>query len=161
MTLSSKKDLKWIKVAELISEFSPCLRSHFGAAIVKDGDLLGTGYNGPARGVKHCETCRREGYASGQGYELCIAMGSHAEQNAIINSGGRERCMGASLYIGSHNTEYGKVPRKYNDKMGDFPCNSCARAIINAGIEWVIQREGEDGVTLHHIPTLVDEGKLE
>jgi dCMP deaminase len=146
----------YLALAEEVSKASKCLRSHFGAVIVKDEMIIGTGFNGPARGVKHCNPCRRAEDPSGVGYKKCIAV--HAEANAIIQAGGRKGCLGAIMYLGSHNRKYNGT--KYNDGMGDFPCNNCGRLIINAGIEYLVQRES--GVAkVYHIPTLVAEGKLE
>ncbi|OGM08246.1 hypothetical protein A2Z67_00915 [Candidatus Woesebacteria bacterium RBG_13_36_22] len=145
----------YLGIAKKVSEASKCLRSHFGAIVVKDDMIIGTGYNGPARGVPHCNPCRRADYDHGMGYEKCIAI--HAEVNAIIQSGGRRGCLGGTLYMGSHTGSHSK---NYNPQMGDFCCPNCTRTIINSGIEWVIQ-EGENGVPeLYHIPQLVKEGRL-
>ncbi len=146
----------YLNIANEVSKASKCLRSHFGVIIVKNDMIIGAGYNGPARGVKHCEPCRRADYPSGQGYEKCIAI--HAEANAIIQAGGREGCLGATLYINSHNKPYNGTI--YNKGMGDFPCDNCARLIVNAGIEWVIHLEHSVPV-MYHIPDLVGEGKIE
>ena len=127
----------YLMLSKEVSKASKCLRSHFGVVIVKDDMIIGTGYNGPARGVDHCNPCRRKDDPSGVGYEKCIAV--HAEVNAIIQSGGRKGCLGATLYINSHNRPKGTI--QYNHTMGDFPCNNCARLIVNAGIQFVVQDE--------------------
>lgn len=151
----------YLDIAKKISEYSKCLRSHFGVVIVNDDMIIGTGYNGPARGVAHCNPCKRAEFPSGKGYEKCNAV--HAEANAILQSGGRAGCLGATMYVGSHNRKFdGKTP--YNEGMGDFCCNNCARLIINAGIEWVCQEEfdtyGKSIPSLYLIPMLVEKGKL-
>ena len=151
-----KHDDKYLSLAAMVSSFSTCLRSHFGVVIVKDDQVLGIGYNGPARGVKHCEVCRRADCPSGVGYEKCIAV--HAEVNAIIQSGGREKCLGATLYIASHKRPMTKTI--YNILMGDFPCNNCARVIVNAGIKFVVQRE-LDGIREYDIKELIQLRQLE
>jgi dCMP deaminase len=153
--LNTKKIEYYLKIAEEVSKMSHCLRSNFGVVIVKNDMITGTGYNGPSRGVLHCNPCRRAEYGHGQGYDRCVAV--HAEANGIIQAGGRPGCLGATLYINSHNKKYNGVI--YNESMGDFPCNSCARLIINSGIEWVIQEEyGKPAI--YNIPKLVEEGKL-
>lgn len=149
----------YISIANKISDASKCLRSHWGVVVVKNDMIIGTGFNGPARGVAHCDPCYRANYPSGQGYHLCKAV--HAEVNAIIQAGGRIGCLGATLYIGSNKRP--SVVTTYNAGMGDFPCDNCARVIVNAGIEWVVQEEdGADGVVLVHynIPELVRSGRL-
>lgn len=168
----------YLNIAKEISKASKCLRSHFGAIIVKNDMIIGAGYNGPARGVEHCSPCRRINCPSGVGYEKCIAV--HAEANAIIQAGGRVGCLGATMYIASHNKNWdGTI---YNVAMGDFPCNNCARLIINSGIEWVVHLElcvdgsvdiGEDSIgqrvmaprkvfapKCYNVPELVRYGKL-
>ena len=149
-------DRFYMNLAREISKESKCLRSHFGAVVVKDDIIIGCGYNGPARGVKHCDVCKREGFDHGCGYERCNAV--HAEANALIQSGGRERCLGATMYMGSHNKKYDGS--KYNAGMGDFPCNSCARLIVNAGIKWLVQEEIGGELVWYDIPKLVEEGRI-
>jgi dCMP deaminase len=161
------KDEFYLKIAKVISEYSKCLRSHFGVVIVKNDMIIGTGYNGPARGVPHCDPCKRAEFPSGQGYVKCNAV--HAEANAILQSGGRSGCLGAVLYIGSHNRKFDGT--KYNQGMGDFCCDNCARLIVNAGIDFVCQEEffndpfqpvpnGKPFVAKYNITSLVQEGKL-
>jgi dCMP deaminase len=155
----------YLNVAKEISKISKCLRSHFGVVIVKNDMIIGTGYNGPVRGAVHCDPCKRADYPSGQGYDKCIAV--HAEVNGIIQAGGREGCLGATMYIDSHNKKFdGTI---YNKGMGNFPCDNCARVIVNAGIEWLVQNELghlsfedilEEKVVVYNIPQLVKEGRL-
>jgi dCMP deaminase len=152
-----ERSQKYMEIARKVSEFSTCLRSHFGAIIVKNDIILGIGYNGPARGVAHCSVCRRAGLPSGEGYEKCVAV--HAEANAIINSGGRERCLGATLYLASHNRPFDGTAA-YNDFTPNFPCNGCGRLIINAGISHVILEDAEKGYVYYDITELVDAGQL-
>lgn len=127
----------YVKIAEEISKASKCLRGNWGVVVVKDDAIIGTGYNGPARGITHCSPCRRASDPPGVGYEKCIA--AHAEVNAIIQSGGRAKCLGATLYIGSHNRK--PVDQtKYNSALGFFPCDNCFKYIVNSGIAKVVQR---------------------
>jgi len=149
------KDEYYLRIAEEVSKASKCLRSHFGAVIVRDDMIVGAGYNGPARNVPHCNPCRRAEYGHGEGYDKCIAV--HAEANAIIQAGGRPGCLGATLYINSHNKKVNGT--HYNEGMGVFPCGNCGRLIVNAGIVWVVQEENGKPV-VYSIPTLVAEGKL-
>jgi deoxycytidylate deaminase len=93
---------------------------------------------------------------SGAGYDLCIAV--HAESNSILQAGGRAGCLGGSLYLGSHNRKWNGT--RYNEGMGDFPCDNCGRLIIQAGIECVYQREEDGKIVGHLIQNLVKVGKL-
>ena len=112
-------DEYFMEIARQVATRSTCLRRHVGAIIVRDKRILSTGYNGPPRGLRHCDEtgCLREqlGIPSGQRQEIC--RGLHAEQNAIIQ---------AALHGGS--VEGGTVYVTHQ------PCITCAKMIINSGI---------------------------
>lgn len=146
----------YLNIAKEASKASKCLSSHWGVVIVKNDMILGIGYNGPARGVRHCNPCKRLGFSPGQGYDKCSAV--HAEANAIIQSGGRERCIGSSLYISSHNRIW-DASKSYNTKLGNFPCNNCTRLIVNAGISYIIHME--DKVKIYDIKDLLERELIE
>lgn len=128
----SKTDY-YLEIAKAVSKRSTCIRRQYGAVIVKDDQIVSTGYNGSPRDEVNCcdvGKCKREEMKipSGERYELCEAV--HAEQNAIINAG-REKTIGSTLYL--YGSEKGK-------KIDAKPCLICSRMIINAGIENVITR---------------------
>ncbi len=135
----------YLDIAEMVLERSTCLRRKFGAIIVKNDEIISTGYVGAPRGRKNCcdiEYCRREkmGVPKGERYELCRSV--HAEANAII-SASRADLIGATLYLACHNA-------KTNQLDGNVePCSMCKRLIINAGIEMVVIRQTKD--TYRHI----------
>lgn len=128
----SKRDY-YLQIADAVSKRSTCIRRQYGAVIVKNDQIISTGYNGSPRGVINCcdtGKCRREEMSipSGERYELCEAI--HAEQNAIINAG-RDRTQGATLYLfGSENGEWIDGPE---------PCLMYGRMIVNAGIVEVVK----------------------
>lgn len=112
----------FMQMAILASTRSTCLRRQVGAVLVKDNQVLSTGYNGSPKGVRHCSEvgCMREelNVPSGQMHELC--RGLHAEQNAIIQAGlNGSSTRSATLYC-THQ-----------------PCSICAKMIINAEIRTV------------------------
>lgn len=114
-------------IARLVSSRSTCLRRQVGAVIVKDKNVLATGYNGTPCGIRHCsETgCLREQLQvpSGQRHELC--RGLHAEQNAIIQAAKHGiNIAGGSLYC------------------TNAPCVICAKMLINAGLSEIVYLEG-------------------
>ena len=122
----NKKDF-YLGIAEAVSKRSPCLRANYGAIIVRDDRIVSVGYNAPAVGEPHCTQCARDVFEKkhGEDYNVtCPAI--HSEENAVINAG-RERCMGATLYL------WGTRPSK--------PCYRCKRIIKNAGIKEVITNE--------------------
>ena len=113
----------YLDIAQTVSERGTCLRRNFGAIIVKNDQIISTGYNGAPTGLRHCfETgCLRQqlNVPSGQNHELCRAL--HAEQNALIQAARYGISVeGATLYV---NTQ---------------PCVLCAKMIINAGIVEVV-----------------------
>jgi dCMP deaminase len=116
-------DEYFMKITHLVSERSTCMRRKVGAVIVKDKRIISTGYNGAPRGLAHCLEigCMREQMEipSGERHEMC--RGAHAEQNAIIQAASSGISMeGATMYCTT------------------APCSTCAKMIINAGIERLV-----------------------
>lgn len=122
------KDTYYLNIAKAVAARSTCLRRQYGAVIVKNDEIIATGYNGAARGQSDClerGSCWREanGVPHGEQYEKCIAV--HAEQNALI-SASRAEMIGSTLYLAAF--ENGK------EIENPTPCVLCARMIKNAGI---------------------------
>jgi dCMP deaminase len=129
----------YLDIAEQASKRCTCLRRHYGAVIVKDDEVIATGYAGAPRGRKNCSDlgfCVREEkkIARGERYELCRSV--HAEANAII-SAARKDMMGASMYIVGFEAATGNYVENANS------CAMCKRLVINAGIESVYVRDDE------------------
>ncbi len=113
----------FMDITQRVATRSTCLRRQVGAVIVLDKRILATGYNGAPRGLPHCDEtgCLRAelGIPSGQRQEIC--RGLHAEQNAIIQAALHGVSVaGGTIYV-THQ-----------------PCITCAKMIINAGIERVV-----------------------
>ena len=135
MNRISKKEY-YLGIALAVAKRSTCLRRQYGAVIVKNDEIISTGYNGAPRGEQNCcdiNYCWREAnnVPHGEKYEACKSV--HAEQNAII-SASRKDMIGATLYLAG--IDNGKVIKA-------SPCDICRRMIINAGIERVVTTEGE------------------
>ena len=86
------KENYYLDIAQSVLERSTCLRRKYGAIIVRNDEIVSTGYNGAPRGRKNCVDlgcCTREELQvpSGQRYELCRSV--HAEANAIISAARR------------------------------------------------------------------------
>lgn len=130
------KENYYLDIAETVLRRATCLRRVYGAIIVKNDEIISTGYNGAPRGRQNCVDmgfCTREAMKipSGERYELCRSV--HAEANAII-SAARHEMLGATLYLCGRNLpnmEYVQNP---------CCCSMCKRMVINAGIEKVIVR---------------------
>ena len=131
----------YLDLAEVVSQRGTCLRKKYGAVIVKNDEVISTGYVGAPRGRANCIDlgyCIREKLhvPRGQRYELCRSV--HAEANAII-SASRERMLNSSLYLSGIDLKDGG-----NYVKNANPCSMCKRLIINAGIEQVFIRDDKD-----------------
>lgn len=130
------KENYYLDIAETVLERSTCLRRHFGAIIVKNDQIISTGYSGAPRGRKNCIDlgyCVREdlGIPRGERYELCRSV--HAEQNAIIHAS-RNDMIDATLYL------VGRDAKTHEYVEHASSCSMCKRFIINAGISKVVIR---------------------
>ena len=137
----------YLNIAETVSKRSTCLRRNFGAIIVKNDEIISTGYNGAPRGRKNCIDlgyCMREkmNIPRGERYELCRSV--HAEQNAII-SASRNELIDADLYMVGINAKTGEIEPKATS------CMMCKRVVINSGIKRVIVREPDNKYTIYNV----------
>ena len=136
------KDQYYLNMAGQVSQRGTCLRRRYGAVIVKDDQIMATGYAGAPRGVinctdlGHCER-QRQNIPAGQRYELCRSV--HAEMNAVIHAS-RQQTLGATLYL------YGADVDSGQPIINPECCQLCRRVIINAGIESVISQGPEGGI---------------
>lgn len=116
-------DTYFLKIAKVVSQRSTCRRHNVGAVLVKDKQILSTGYNGAAAGVKDCLElgCLRDELKipSGTRHEICRAI--HAEQNAIIQA-----------------AKHGVSTENATIYCTHSPCIICAKIIVNAGIKRVV-----------------------
>ena len=108
------KDKYYLNIADAVLDRSTCLRRKYGAIIVKNDEILSTGYNGAPRGRVNCSElgyCNREQLRipSGQRYELCRSV--HAEANAII-SAARRWTIWAARCISTRRATRSKSSRK-------------------------------------------------
>ncbi|QAT38976.1 cytidine/deoxycytidylate deaminase family protein [Clostridium sp. JN-9] len=129
----------YLDICETVLERGTCLRRNFAAIIVKQDEIISTGYTGAPRGRLNCcdiGKCRREelNVPRGTRYELCRSV--HAEQNAII-SARRQDMIGAAMYLVGREVKSGEYVQNAS------PCSLCKRFIINSGIEKVIIRDSK------------------
>ena len=131
------KTAYYLGIAEAVAKRSTCLRRQYGAVIVKNDEIISTGYNGAPRGETNC--CERgecwralNNIPHGEKYEACVSV--HAEQNAII-SASRSEMIGATLYLVGFEDGRKMPPEDVK------PCDICRRLIKNAGILRVITDE--------------------
>lgn len=131
-------DTYFMAIAKVVATKSTCWSRQIGAVLVKDKAIIGTGYNGPPRGMAPCHVVtefgevtngvcpRRElGFKSGEGLHLCPA--AHAERNALIQAARTGvSTMGTTLYC-----YCGQV------------CKDCAAEIVNAGVTRLVFLAGQ------------------
>lgn len=146
------KNNYYLDIAETVSERGTCLRRNFGAVIVKNDEIVSTGYTGSPRSCTNCidtGSCLREelNVPRGTRYELCRSV--HAEQNAII-SASREKMLDATLYLVGVEADGSYV-------NGAAPCSLCKRFILNAGIKEVIARDTSNDYRVINVETFMDE----
>ena len=130
----------YLDIAETVLERGTCLRRNYGSIIVKNDEIISTGYTGSPRGRKNCSSlgyCRRQqlNIPRGEKYEMCRSV--HSEANAIISASRRDM-IGATLYLAGKDAINGQLVKDANS------CAMCKRLIINAGIEKVIIRDTHD-----------------
>ena len=126
----------YLDIAQTVLERATCLRRVYGAIIVKNDEIISTGYNGAPRGRANCVDlgyCSREAMRvpRGERYELCRSV--HAEANAIISASRRDM-VGGTLYLVGRDAQTGEL-------LGDATsCSMCRRMVINAGLSQVVIR---------------------
>ncbi|NFG39634.1 cytidine deaminase [Clostridium botulinum] len=134
------KENYYLDIAETVLERGTCLRRNYGSIIVKNDEIISTGYTGAPRGRKNCidiNSCIREKLQVPRGthYELCRSV--HSEANAII-SASRKDMIGATLYLVGRDVK----TREYVENANS--CSMCKRLIINAGISYVVIRKDKE-----------------
>ena len=133
------KENYYLDIAETVLERATCLRRVYGAIIVKNDEIISTGYNGAPRGRANCVDmgyCSREAMKvpRGERYELCRSV--HAEANAIISASRRDM-VGGTIYLVGRDARTGEL-------LGDATsCPMCRRMVINSGLSRVVIRRTE------------------
>ena len=129
----------YLDIAQTVLERATCLRRVYGAIIVKNDEIISTGYNGAPRGRANCVDlgyCSREAMQvpRGERYELCRSV--HAEANAIISASRRDMA-GGTIYLVGRDARTGQL---LSDATS---CSMWRRLVINAGLEKVVIRKTE------------------
>ena len=127
-------DEVYLMLCQDLAQRTNCLRRHIGCVIVRNGQIIGSGFNGAPKGLPLCSAsgCIRDRLGISSGTQASICRGVHAEQNALL-SAGLDRTVNATLYTNS------------------YPCTVCAKLIIQAEIARVVisgHYSDEEGVQL-------------
>ena len=107
-----------MNIATEVATRSTCDRKHVGAVIVRNKNILSTGYNGSIKGLPHCDEV---GHEMVDGH--CIRT-THAEANAIVQA--------AKNGVSIDNSEI---------FVTASPCYNCFKLIANSGIKVIYYRE--------------------
>ena len=127
----------YLDIAETVAERGTCLRKNYGCIIVKNDEIISTGYSGAPRGRANCIDL---GYCTKKkiypdihhgGHDACRSV--HAEQNAIISAARKDMIDSTMYLVGKRKDE-----NIYED--GAMSCQTCRKLIINSGIKEVIVR---------------------
>lgn len=150
------KENYYLDIAETVLERATCLRRVYGAIIVKNDEIISTGYNGAPRGRRNCVDmgfCTREAMQvpRGQRYELCRSV--HAEANAIISASRRDM-VGGTIYLVGRNAATGELLPDATS------CLMCRRMVINAGLERVVIRRTKTEFEVVPVETWIAEDDL-
>ena len=142
----------YLDLAEIVSQRTTCLRRRYGAVIVKNDEVISTGYVGAPRGRKNCTDlgyCIRQelGIPRGERYELCRSV--HAEANAII-SASRDKMIDATLYLTGVEVADGSYV------SNSCCCSMCKRMVINAGIKEVVIRDDKDSYRIINVEDWIE-----
>lgn len=118
-------DEYFMRISKEVAQRSNCLTRHVAAIIVKDKRIISTGYNGTPRNTRNCSEggCARciTRTQDTAGMNLGECTCSHGEENAIVQA------------------SYHGVSIKDSTIYTTFsPCLTCAKMIINAGIQEVV-----------------------
>ena len=133
------KENYYLDIAETVLERATCLRRIYGAIIVKNDEIISTGYNGAPRGRANCVDmgyCSREAMKVPRGERYELSRSVHAEANAIISASRRDMA-GGTIYLVGRNAATREL---LNDATS---CLMCRRMIINAGLDRVVIRRTE------------------
>jgi dCMP deaminase len=146
------KNNYYLDIAETVLTRGTCLRRNYGAIIVKNDEIISSGYTGAPRGRKNCSDighCMREklNVPRGTRYELCRSV--HSEANAIISASRRDM-LGAALFLVGRDVNTGELVENANS------CAMCKRMILNAGIDQVIIRDTKNEYRVINVQDWID-----
>ena len=149
------KDQYYLDLAKSVCRRSTCTKVEIGAVVIREDQVVSTGYCGAPRGTKSSHEhgfCLRTqlGIPSGHRYEICRSV--HAEQNAIINAArSGTSLLGGDMYI------YGRIQSETEQILDAFPCFICKKMLINCGLKRVICSLKDGGYKVFHVDEWIED----
>jgi dCMP deaminase len=135
-------DQYFLTITRQVAERSTCLRARVGAVIVRDKNILATGYNGSPAGLPHCLDVGcliyRSTTPAGEVEENCFRC-IHAEINAIAQAAKN----GASI-------------RDADIYITHTPCIHCFKVLINTGIKRIFYEKPYKSHTIEELLRYTD-----
>lgn len=135
--------LEYFRVAADVAKKGTCLRAHCGSVIVKDGEIIGEGYNSPPLGLESNRTCLNQykGVLRPRYDKTCCI---HAEWRAVTDACKRnpDKLEGSVLYFMRPAEDGNFTP------AGEPYCTTCSRLVLDAGVG-TFALWNEDGVYLY------------
>jgi len=147
----------YLRIAEEVSRRSTCYRVNIGTIIVRDDQIIATGYVGAPRKTRGCREhgfCLRDklDIPHGHRYELCRSV--HSEQNAIINAArAGVSLLGGDMYIYAQSLDDNRL-------IDAIPCFICKKMIVNAGIAHVISSMNDGSAKTFDVAAWIDQWQV-
>lgn len=145
------KDEYYWNIAKETAQRSTCMSVKGGAVIIRDDQVVATGYIGAPRGTMDCferGNClrRKLGIPSGQRYEICRSV--HAEENALLSAArSGTSVLGGTLYL-----YFIKRQPDGTDKfVTAYPCFLCKKKLINAGLKRFVGNDENGDIKSYNI----------
>ncbi len=147
----------YLNIAETVSERGTCIRKNYGCIIVKNDEIISTGYTGAPRGRKNCidlDFCTKKKFfpdVRHAGYDACRSV--HAEQNAMLSCS-RKDMLGSTMYLVGKRKDTGEYEK------GAGCCQICRKLIINAGINLIIVRINQYEYIINKVEDWIEDDEL-
>ena len=133
--IEEEKAIGWMKEASVVAEQALCLNAKCGTIIVKNGEIIGIGYNAPPQDDMNNALCLDKRSERGKHDRTCCM---HAEWRAILDATKRnqEKLKDSQLFF-TRVTDNGEII-----KSGEPYCTVCSRLALDVGIkEFVLWQE--------------------
>jgi deoxycytidylate deaminase len=140
---NANDSLRWLDAAAEKAKEALCLRAKCGSVIVKNGEIIGAGYNAPPQDNLAFRTCMNE-YELPKNYRYDHTCCMHAEWRAIFDAlkNHPDKIKGSTLY-------FNRVDENGQPKKSGKPyCTVCSRLALDNGVEYFVLRH-EDGVGVY------------
>jgi len=152
-------DKYFLRIAREVATHSKCLSRKIGAVLVRDNSIISTGYNGPSRGVKHCNERNLSFYLRLDNNKSILSPthGIDKLKNDLILPVCPRKYLEYKSGQGLHLCQAGHAERNALIQAArngistlnttlycwcPLPCKDCAIEIINAGVDTLVFLEG-------------------